>query len=132
MIERMRIPKGKTHEVLIAFRDEISVGFYTQFCNEMNVIKMEHRDDYGIVATILANDEMMEYIDQEYDHAISMMCDMDQKVNDEPAPWTVKQSETRTLQIIRCGNSLAINVTAVCNNLRLQQGDNVKVTIETL
>lgn len=130
--DRMTIPEGETHKVLIAFREEISIGFFLEFCHDMNPTNMEYRDDYGIVATIEADDNAMAYIDDRYDHAISMMCDIEQKVNGEPMTWRVNESETRVLPIIRCGNSLAINVTPVCALLGLDKGDMVKVKIEKL
>ena len=131
MVERMKIPKGEVHEIRIGFREQISIDYFLEFCYDTHPDSIECDFEYGLVATIKADDDKMEYIEGIYGFAIGMMCDMEQNVQGEPMMWKARESETSTLPIIRCGNSLAINVTKICNVLNVKAGDYVKVTVET-
>ena len=127
----IEIPEGETHRVLFSFREEICIGFIQKFCEEFEPEEI-YNDEYGLTFLFNLDKDATEYIDMMgYDFAFSMICDMDQKSEGE-AVWRAKETETRVLPIIRCGNSLAINVTPICKNMGLNQGDNVKVTIESV
>jgi len=127
----INIPEGETHRVAFSFREEIAIGFIQHFCEEFDPLEI-YNDEYGLTFLFNLDSDAAEYIDMMgYDFAFAMICDMDQK-SEEEAVWRAKETETRVLPIIRCGNSLAINVTPICKNLGLNQGDNVKVTVESV
>lgn len=127
---RMNIPKGEVHEIMVTFREDIAVGTMTKFCSEFDP-RLEYTEEFGIECYFDADDDAMEYFDQVYGcYAISITCDMDQKGGESSFKQTRK--ETRTLPVTRHGNSLTVNVTPMCKNLGVSQGDSVKTTLETV
>lgn len=131
MKDRITIPEGEVHEIMVTFRDDISVGTMTKFCSEFDV-RLEYTAEFGIECFFDVDDKAMEYFEDQYGcYATSMECDMDQKV-DGKSSFKQTMKETRTLPITRHGNSLTVNVTPMCRNLGVSQGDNVKTTLEAI
>ncbi len=132
MTDRITIPNGEVHGIMIAFREDISIGTLHKFCAEFNP-EIEIDEDYGLLFTFNVDDETMDYFYQMYGcYATSFECDTDQKPNGIKPSLNQSRKETRTLPITKHGNSLTLNVTPMCKNLGVSQGDSVKTTLETI
>ena len=130
MTDRMRIPEGEVHRVQVAFREDIAICTLNRFCSEFET-ELEYDEDFGIICTFSATDEMMEYFEDIYGcYATQYECDIDQKVDGKPSEWRAAVSETRLLPVTRHGNSLTLNITQMCKAIDVGYGDIVRVTLE--